>query len=106
MEQIACISKLRFEVRSNFITYFVAAIVNSGTDGGPDVPWRAVKPATHLAHALFHDPLHRTSPSRVKHTHRAPLYVHQNDGKAISCLDSQQQTGSIAHHAISHQGLF
>ena len=101
MKQFASILELRLELGPHFGADGVAATVNSGTDGRPQVAGQSAEAAVHLADAFLHDAFHRPPPARVEDADRAAFCVHQDDRQAIGGQNRQQQTWLLRDQAVA-----
>ena len=90
VKQFASVLELGFKLASHFRTDRVAATVNPGANGCPEITGRRAEAAMHLAHALFDDTFDGPAPSRMEHAHGATSYVHQDYRQAIGGQNSQQ----------------
>jgi len=102
-KQLASISKLRLEFVTNFLPNVVATVMHPRPDRGHHVPRQRSKMPSHLADAFLDDTFYRSSPSRMKHSHRASFSVHQDHWQTIRRLNRQRNPGRLRDQPISNQ---
>ena len=101
VKQFASVLELRLELSSYFGADGVTAIVNSGTDCGPQVAGQSAEVTVHLADTLLDDAFDGPTPARVEDADSAAFCVHQDDRQAIGGQNSQQQTWLLRDQAVA-----
>jgi len=100
-EEIAGVSELGFKVGPDFLPYLVTAAMDSRPDGGLDVPRLGVEAAAHFTNTFLDDSFHGATPAGMEDSDGPALGVHEHDRKAVSGLDTEQESGSISDQAIA-----
>src|SRR6266446_3612327 len=105
-KQLASIFKLRLELGAHFGANVVAATVNSGADGSPEIAGRGAEPAPHLAHALLHDAFDSSTPARMEYADGTASGVHQDYGQTIGGQNCQQNSWGLSDQAVTGERRF
>jgi hypothetical protein len=105
-EEGAGIAELGFECVPDFLPYLIAAAPNAGTDCRFQVSGPTAEVPLHFTNTFFYDPLHRASPSGMKHTNGVPLRIREDYWKAVSGQNGEENVGSAGDEAVAGQRFF
>lgn len=82
---------------------FITATMNSGADGGLEIPPLGAEAAAHFSHAFLDNTQDRAAPAGVEDSHRSVLSIDKNYGQTIGGLNGEQKSGSCGDQAVAGQ---
>lgn len=100
-EEFSSVAELRFEYRLHLRSDLITAAANSRANRRTQIGRSSSKPAVHLAHTFFDDPLNRSAPAGMKDAYGPVLGIDQNHGKAIGGQNTEQDSRSVGYQAIA-----
>jgi hypothetical protein len=105
VEPFGGFGELREELGGDFGADFVAAAADGWADGGEEVGGLGFVLHMHFADGLYDDALQSTAPTRVNSRDSALFRIDEEEGDAVSGLNTEEQAAAVGNGSIALAGF-